>query len=102
MTRVTNGVDGRDRGTAKDLGAEKATWFRGEKWLVIAGLLGFVFAIVSGIAALVYGTDAKPGSGLLRAASFNAALAIFSYRQQQFCPFRVWGRRVESFSDGHI
>ncbi|MBH5319927.1 hypothetical protein I6N90_19185 [Paenibacillus sp. GSMTC-2017] len=76
---------------------EKATWFSGEKWLVITGVLGFVLALVCGIAALIYGTDVKPGSGLLRAASFNAALGIFLVSTAAIIPFSGIGRKGRTF-----
>ncbi|RJE87567.1 hypothetical protein D3P07_14700 [Paenibacillus sp. 1011MAR3C5] len=76
---------------------DQPLWFKGEKWMVVTGLLGFALALVCGLGALLLGTDETPGSGMAKAVSFNAALGIFLLSTAAVSPFAGWGRKSRAF-----
>jgi len=76
---------------------EQPLWFKGEKWMVITGLLGFALALVCGLGALLLGTEDTPGSGMAKAFSFNAALGIFLLSTAAVSPYSGMGRKGRAF-----
>ncbi|MFD0588959.1 hypothetical protein ACFQZE_13230 [Paenibacillus sp. GCM10027627] len=71
---------------------DRSLWFKGEKWLVWTGILGFVLAVLCGVGVLVYGVEEFPGKGLVKAASFNAALGLFLISTAAIIPLSGLGR----------
>lgn len=63
------------------------TFFQGEKWLVLTGLLGFLLAAVCGIWVMIYGAVALPKGDVLKAFSFDAALGTFLLSTAAIMPF---------------
>ena len=51
--------------------------YKQEKWLVLAGLLGFLLAVICGEWVLFVGGSVAPDGDIFKAFSFNAALGIF-------------------------
>lgn len=76
---------------------DRGIWFKGEKWMVWTGILGLVLALVCGAAALWYGLDDTPGSGLAKAFSFNAALGVFLISTAAVIPLSGMGRKGKGF-----
>lgn len=72
-------------------------WFKGEKWLVATGLLGFALALMCGIWALVAGAEMPPDGDLWKAFSFNAALGIFLLSTAAISPISGMGRKGRAF-----
>ncbi|WP_274654781.1 hypothetical protein [Paenibacillus humicola] len=71
--------------------------FSGEKWLVIAGLLGFVLAAFCGVWTLVYGGPVAPNGNLVNAISFDAAIGIFMLSTAAVSPLSAFGRKGRAF-----
>lgn len=51
--------------------------FKGEKWLVITGLMGFLLAVLTAVAIFIRGPIVLPEGDLGDVFSFNAAIGIF-------------------------
>lgn len=75
------------------IAVNNSVWFKGEKWLVWTGVLGFVLALLCGIGALVYGVEDTPGKGLAKAFSFNAALGVFLLSTAAISPLSGMGAK---------
>lgn len=67
--------------------------FEGEKWLMIAGLLGFLLAGICGVWVILYGTEVAPHGDVSKAISFNAALGIFILSTAAISPFSALGTK---------
>ena len=76
---------------------ESPKLFSGEKWLVIAGLLGFVLAAFCGIWTLVYGGPVAPSGNIVNAISFDAAIGIFMLSTAAVSPLSALGRKGRAF-----
>lgn len=69
------------------------TFWEGEKWLVLTGLLGFVLAAACGVWVMIYGGPVLPNGDVLKAFSFNAALGMFLLSTAAILPFSALGAR---------
>ncbi|WP_420818547.1 hypothetical protein [Paenibacillus paeoniae] len=76
---------------------DQPLWYKGEKWMLLTGLLGIVLALACGIGVLLLGTDESPGSGMAKAVSFNVALGIFLLSTAAVSPFSGMGRKSIAF-----
>lgn len=68
-----------------------------ERWLIMAGLLGFLLAGICGIWVLIYGAPVSPEGNIGKAFSFNAALGIFLLSTAALLPFSGMGTRSKAW-----
>lgn len=68
------------------------TFFEGEKWLVLTGLLGFLLAAICGVWVLLHGGPVSPDGDVMKAFSFNAALGLFLLSTAAIMPFTALGK----------
>jgi hypothetical protein len=80
-----------------DKGRNEIGWFKGERWLVATGLLGFALALMCGIWALIAGAEMPPDGNLWKAFSFNAALGLFLLSTAAISPISGMGRKSRGF-----
>ncbi|MFF3925255.1 hypothetical protein [Paenibacillus lactis] len=71
--------------------------FKQERWLIMAGLLGFLLAGICGIWVLIYGAPVAPEGNIGKAFSFNAALGIFLLSTAAILPFSGLGTRSKAW-----
>jgi len=71
--------------------------FKQERWLIMAGLLGFLLAGICGIWVLIYGAPVGPEGNIGKAFSFNAALGIFLLSTAAILPFSGLGTRSKAW-----
>ncbi|WNC15810.1 hypothetical protein [Brevibacillus brevis] len=69
------------------------SFFTGEKWLVLTGLLGFLLAAICGVWVILYGGPVFPKGDVLKAFSFNAALGVFLLSTAAILPFTALGNK---------
>lgn len=75
----------------------KVKFFEGEKWLVLAGLLGLLLAGVCLVRVMLYGGHVAPEGDVSKAFSFNAALGMFLLSTAAILPFSTMGAKSKAF-----
>ncbi|RNB90438.1 hypothetical protein EDM56_07975 [Brevibacillus fluminis] len=79
------------------------SFFEGEKWLVLTGLLGFLLSCICAGWVILYGGPVSPNGDVLNAFSFNAALGIFLLSTAAIAPFSGMGpKRRAAFRWSYI
>jgi hypothetical protein len=62
-------------------------FFEGEKWTVLAGLLGLIIAGICAVWVMLYGAPIAPDGNLLKTVSFDAAFGMFILSTAAVIPF---------------
>jgi len=72
-------------------------FFGGEMWMVLTALLGILLAGICAVWVLLNGGPVAPDGDVLKAVSFDAAIAIFLLSTAAIVPFAAMGAKSKKF-----